>query len=201
MTRRLLVGPAIAGLLLLSFACAPRAPRVLVLGFDGLDPVAVDRMLARGELPSFARLRGEGAYGRLRSFEPMLSPILWTTIATGRTPDAHGIGHFVALDPATGQSLPVTSDLRRVRALWEILSENARTTAVVGWWATWPPEAIRGWMVSDHLAYHFLFGDGLDGGDRSVKTSPPELEARLAPLVVRPQAIGAAELAPFAAVP
>lgn len=201
MTRRPLVGPAIAGLLFFALACAPRTPRVLVLGFDGLDPVAVDRMLARGELPNFARLRAEGAYGRLRSFEPMLSPILWTTIATGRTPDAHGIGHFVALDPATGESLPVTSDLRRVRALWEILSENERTSAVVGWWATWPPEAIRGWMVSDHLAYHFLFGDGLGGGDRSVKTSPPELEARLAPLVVRPQAIGAAELAPFAAVP
>ena len=58
-----------------------------------------------------------------------------------------------------------------------------------------------GWLVSDHLAYHFLFGDGLAGSDPTVKTHPPDLEARLAPLVVRPSAIGAAELAPFADVP
>lgn len=200
MNRRTPFVAALAGVLLLALACSPRPPRVLVLGFDGLDPETVDLLISEGKLPHFARMRQEGAYGRLKSFEPMLSPILWTTIATGRTPDAHGIGHFVALDPTTGESLPVTSDLRKVRALWEILSERERTTAVVGWWATWPPESIRGWMVSDHLAYHFLFGDGLAGGDSSVKTSPPELEARIAPLVVRPQAIGTAELAPFATV-
>jgi tetratricopeptide (TPR) repeat protein len=153
--------------------------------------------MSEGKLPNFARLRREGAYGRLRSFEPMLSPILWTTIATGRTPDAHGIGHFVALDPKTGESLPVTSDMRKVRALWELLSERGRSSAVVGWWATWPPEPIRGAMVSDHLAYHFLFGDGLENNDPTTKTSPPELEAKLQPLRVLPASIGRAELAPF----
>lgn len=200
MLRRIPGAAALLALALTAGACAPPQQRVLVLGFDGLDPETVDLLISEGELPNFARLRREGAYGRLRSAQPMLSPILWTTIATGRTPDAHGIGHFVALDPATGEALPVTSQLRRVRALWNLMSEQERTTAVVGWWATWPPEPIRGWMVSDHLAYHFLFGDGLAGTDPSVKTTPPELEAKLAPLVVRPQAIGPAELAPFADV-
>lgn len=200
MIRRAFAAAVLLGALLLGLGCAPRPPRVLLLGFDGLDPEAVDQLVAEGKLPNFARLRREGAYGRLASFEPMLSPVLWTTIATGRTPDAHGIGHFVALDPRTGETLPVTSDLRRVRALWELLSETGRSSAVVGWWATWPPEPIRGWMVSDHLAYHFLFGDGLAAGDRSAKTSPPELEARLTPLVIRPEAIGRRELAPFAEV-
>ncbi len=186
---------------LLALSCARNEPRVLLLGFDGLDPEAVDLLISEGKLPNLARMRLEGAYGRVRSFEPMLSPILWTTIATGRTPEAHGIGHFVALDPKTGESLPVTSDLRRVRALWNILSEQGKSTALVGWWATWPPEPIRGWVVSDHLAYHFLFGAGLSANDPTIKTSPAELEARLAPLVVRPGAVGRAELAPFADVP
>jgi len=185
---------------LLALGCSRPIPRVLLIGFDGLDPQTVDLLMSEGKLPSFARMRSEGAYGRVKSFEPMLSPILWTTIATGRTPDEHGIGHFVALDPATGQTLPVTSDLRRVRAVWDVLSEHDRTTALVGWWATWPPEPIQGWVVSDHLAYHFLFGDGLSASDPTVKTSPPELEKELAPLVVRPAAIGRAELAPFATV-
>ncbi|KAB2966650.1 MAG: hypothetical protein F9K18_05275, partial [Thermoanaerobaculia bacterium] len=198
--RRATFALALAALAALAFSCSRPAPRVMVIGFDGLDPQTVDLKIAEGGLPNFARMRSEGAYGRLRSFEPMLSPILWTTIATGRTPDQHGIGHFVALDPATGQSLPVTSDLRRVRAVWDVLSEHDRASALVGWWATWPPEPIKGWVVSDHLAYHFLFGDGLSANDPTVKTSPPELEQALAPLVVRPAAIGRAELAPFATV-
>src|SRR5947208_1285771 len=102
--RRLLAGALLALPLLLLVACHRRAPRVLVIGFDGLDPVALDQLMAEGKMPNFARLRQEGAYGRLLSSRPMLSPILWTTIATGRTPDEHGIGHFVAVDPKTGES-------------------------------------------------------------------------------------------------
>ncbi|MGH9464018.1 MAG: alkaline phosphatase family protein, partial [Thermoanaerobaculia bacterium] len=191
---------ALCAALLLAGCSSPRESRILLLGFDGLDPVAVDTLMAEGRLPHFARLRREGAYGRLQSFEPMLSPILWTTIATGKTPDQHGIGHFVAVDPRSGESLPVTSDLRRVKALWNLFSERDREVAVVGWWATWPPEEVRGAVVSDHLAYHFLFGGAFSAADPTAKTWPPELEGRIRPLVVRPQEIGVADLAPFAQV-
>jgi len=189
------------GVALLALAgCARQHPRLLLLGFDGFDPEAADLLISEGRLPHFARLREEGAYARLRSFEPMLSPILWTTIATGRTPDAHGIGHFVAVDPKSGETLPVTSNLRKVRALWNVFSEHGDPTAVVGWWATWPPEPIKGWIVSDHLMYHFLFGDGLTLADPTVKTFPAALERQLEPLVVRPDRIGEQEIAPFARV-
>ena len=199
--RRLLATAVLLAPMSLPLAgCARSQPRVLVIGFDGLDPEAVDLMVSEGQLPHFAKMRLEGAYGRLLSSEPMLSPILWTTIATGRTPDAHGIGHFVAIDPKTGESLPVTSDLRKVRAVWDITSDAGKPTAVVGWWATWPPEKIHGWVVSDHLMYHFLFGDGLSLTDPTVKTWPPELEREVAPLVVRPDSIGRTEIAPFADV-
>ena len=73
----------------------------------------VDRMIAEGKLPNFAALRDGGASGRLRSSKPLLSPIIWTTIATGKPPDEHGIGHFVATNPQTGKQLPVTSRCAR----------------------------------------------------------------------------------------
>ncbi|MBP7589876.1 MAG: alkaline phosphatase family protein, partial [Thermoanaerobaculia bacterium] len=128
MNRALRAQPAWVGgvaiLLLLSalaLACGRSRPaRVLVLGFDGLDPEAVDLLLSEGKLPNFAKLRREGAYGRLKTFKPTLSPILWTTIATGKTPDQHGIGHFVGRDRASGQEQPVTSDMRRTKALWNL---------------------------------------------------------------------------------
>lgn len=187
--------------LLLLAGCGKSKPsRVMVLGLDGMDPQTVDLLMSEGKLPNFAKLRQQGAYAPLQSAEPMLSPILWTTIATGKTPDLHRIGHFVAVNEA-GEQLPVTSRMRKVKALWNILSESKRRVAVVGWWATWPAENVNGAMVSDHFAYHFLFDQGLRGDSKAEgKTWPPELVERLAPLVKRPQDLTRAELAPFVSV-
>ena len=172
--------------------------RVLVLGLDGTDPRAVDLLIAEGRLPNFTKLRSEGAYGRLRSQKPLLSPVIWTTIATGKSPEEHGIGHFVAVDEDTGEQLPATSDMRKVKALWNIASEKDKKVAVVGYWATWPPEEINGSMVSDHTAYHFLFEEGATGGPgRQVNTYPPELQEKFADLVRRPVDIKFEELRRF----
>ncbi|HKI03955.1 MAG TPA: alkaline phosphatase family protein [Thermoanaerobaculia bacterium] len=190
-------------LLLLLAGCArdsgPR--RILVLALDGVDPETVDLLISEGKLPNFARLKREGAYGPLLSQRPLLSPVVWTTIATGKTPDRHGIGHFVAVNPRTGEELPVTSRLRHVKALWNIFSGAGRSVAVVGWWATWPPEDVRGSIVSDHAAYHFLFPGGFAGGGGEAVTHPPELEKEIAPLLRRPADLGPADLAPFVDVP
>jgi tetratricopeptide (TPR) repeat protein len=190
--------PVILAALIGLAACGRSAPRILVLGFDGLDPDTVDLLLSEGRLPNFAKLRLGGAYGRLKSFQPMLSPILWTTIATGKTPDQHGIGHFVVHEAGGGErTAPVTSDLRRVKALWNLFSDAGRRVGTLGWWATWPPEKVNGFIASDHLAWHFLFAQGFEEQSGPGATYPPELESRLQPLLVRPQQIGAAELAPF----
>jgi predicted AlkP superfamily phosphohydrolase/phosphomutase len=188
--------------LLLVASCGKAKPsRVMVVGLDGMDPQTVDLLMSEGKLPNFARLRQQGAYAPLQSAEPMLSPILWTTIATGKTPDLHRIGHFVAVNDQTGEQLPVTSRMRKVKALWNILSESQRRVAVVGWWATWPAEHVNGAMVSDHFAYHFLFEQGLHGDSNPEgKTWPPELLDRLAPLVKRPQDLTRADVAPFVSV-
>src|SRR5262245_13086720 len=165
-----------------------------------MDPRVVDLLMSEGKMPSFARLRQQGAYGRLQSSKPLLSPVVWTTIATGKTPDQHGIGHFVAIDEKTGESLPVTSEMRRVKAVWQILSDAKKKVSVVGWWATWPADTVNGAIVSDHTCYHFLFPQGSrERGDREKGglTFPPELFARVAPLVRRPADVTLEEVAPF----
>lgn len=155
---------ALGGLLLatvaLSAACgrsAEKPPsRLIVLGLDGVDPEVVSQLVAEGELPNFRRLRAAGATGHLHVEPPLLSPIIWTTIATGRRPSDHGIGHFVATLGEGGEKVPVTSNMRRVRAVWNLFSEARKRVAVVGWWATWPAETVDGTIVSDRLYYHFL---------------------------------------------
>jgi tetratricopeptide (TPR) repeat protein len=182
-------------------ACSRSKPsRVIVLGLDGMDPRTVDLLMSEGKLPNLAKLRQHGAYAPLLSAEPLLSPVVWTTIATGKGPDQHRIGHFVAVNEK-GEQLPVTSSMRKVKALWNILSDAGRRVAVLGWWATWPSEKVNGAMVSDHFAYHFLFGQGLHGDDSPEgKTWPPDLVQKLQPLVKRPQDLKPADLAPFVTV-
>jgi len=172
--------------------------RVLVLGIDGLEPRVIDLLLAEGKLPAFAKLRREGAYGRLQSMKPLLSPIIWTTVATGRLPDAHRIGHFVALNEQTGEKLPVTSRMRATKALWNIASDAGKRVAVVGWWATWPAEAVNGTVVSDHACYHFLFDDGAQGpADSSGVVSPASRTTDVLSRVRRPGDLTYEEVAPF----
>jgi len=169
-----------------------------VLGLDGMDPRAVELLMSEGKMPNFAKLRKDGAYGKLLSSKPLLSPVVWTTIATGKKPDQHGIGHFVAIDEQTGESLPVTSQMRRVRAVWDILSDAKKKVATVGYWATWPAAKVNGVVVSDHLCYHFLFPQGATGDAASLGlTYPPELLERIKPLVRRPADITPGEAATF----
>lgn len=189
---------AAAALVASGAACSrsPRPGRVIVLGLDGMDPRTLDLLMSEGKMPHFAKLRQEGAYARLLSSPPLLSPVVWTTIATGKTPDQHGIGHFVAVGEA-GEQLPVTSRMRKVKAVWNILSDSGKSVAVVGWWATWPAETVKGAVVSDHTCYHFLFPQGQAGEAGAQTTHPPELFATLKPLLRRPADVTPQEASRF----
>jgi tetratricopeptide (TPR) repeat protein len=198
------IGVGIALLLATTpLACtpAPGSEKLIVLGIDGLDPVAIDQLMSEGRLPNFAKLRQEGAYGKLLSSRPILSPIIWTTIATGRDPADHKIGHFVAINEKTGEQIPVTSQMRGVKAIWNILSDAGKSVDVVGWWATWPAEEINGTLVSDHTCYHFLFDEGVEGAqDVAGVIYPPSSEQELLARVQRPGDLSHETLARFVKV-
>jgi len=122
---------------------------LLLFGLDGADWRVMDPLLAAGRLPNFARLIESGARAPLQTFEPTLSPLIWTTIATGFAPRRHGITGFTAKDPESGEDLLVTGNMRRVPALWNILSAAGHRVGVTGWWATYPAERVEGFVVSD----------------------------------------------------
>jgi len=87
----------------------------------------------------------------MRPDPPLLSPLIWTSIATGRRPEDHGVLDFMVDIPGGGQA-PVSGGARQTKALWEIFSDAGRSVFVAGWWATWPADQVRGAMVSDRLA-------------------------------------------------
>ena len=127
------------------------AKRLLVIGWDAADWILIDRLFAAGRLPNLRRLVDAGARADLGTLEPKLSPLLWSSITTGKTADKHGILNFVEPKP-DGSGLQVSSSTtRKTKALWNILSQNGLATNVVGWYASHPAEPIKGAVVTNLL--------------------------------------------------
>ncbi len=147
-----------------------RSPQLLVIGVDGATPEIVDRLCGEGKLPHLSRLRAEGASGELRSLEPIFSPLIWTTMATGRMPEDHGITGFTLAGGEAGLLRPSSTDQRQVPALWNLAGDAGYTNAVIGWPVTWPAEKINGYLVS---SYFFMPSATAD----LTRLIDPELEA------------------------
>lgn len=126
-----------------SSARAAAPAHVLVVGGDGLEWNVLRPLFAEGKCKNLRELMERGSFGHLSTLTPTLSPSLWTTIATGKFPEQHGIHGFT--DEALQQ---YTSSDRRVRALWNIADQHGLSSNVFGWWLTWPVESVRGMMVS-----------------------------------------------------
>lgn len=129
--------------------------RVILIGMDALDLRVMRPLLNSGELPNFAYLISNGTSGVLKSIKPMLSPLIWTTMATGVPADKHGILDFIQRDDK-GNLVPITSNMRKVPAVWNMLSEMNIPVGFVAWWATWPAEKVNGFIVSERLSYQLF---------------------------------------------
>jgi hypothetical protein len=166
----------------------PPVERVILVGVDGLDWKIVTPLIESGRMPNLARLAERGADGPLETLLPTYSPIVWASVATGKVKEKHGIDFFGKQDSA-GNLTPYTSNSRQAQALWNILSRSGLPVAVVGWWNTWPAEAVEGVMVSDRAVYtrfNLWFSNPRFGEDLPRQTHPPELFAELAPLTAVP---------------
>jgi predicted AlkP superfamily phosphohydrolase/phosphomutase len=163
-------------------------PRVLLIGIDGAEWTVLRPLLDAGRLPNLQRLRVKGVSSELLSLENLPpSAAIWTSLATGKIPDQHGVlagGTNWRTPKAPG---PSAHPVRTATALWNIVSAAGLRVVVVGWPATSPPETVHGAMVSDEYAAE---GAG-------PVTAPPELFDRLRPLRVRPDHVPPAEILRF----
>lgn len=126
--------------------------KVLLVGWDAADWKIIQPLLDRGELPVLEKIVNGGVMGNLASVRPMLSPMLWTSIATGKRPFKHGVHGFTEVDYELNQVVPVSSSTRSCKAVWNILNQNGFKTHVTGWFATHPAEPLDGAVVSDRFA-------------------------------------------------
>lgn len=129
---------------------------VIFIGLDGADWKLLDRYIASGAMPTLASLAREGTTGTLRTLATPLSPLIWNSMMTGVGPLDHRILDFLRVNPATKRREPITSDERKVPAVWNMASYGGKRVASLGFWATWPAESVQGLLVSDRL-FTFLY--------------------------------------------
>lgn len=124
----------------------PKPHPIVVVGIDGGEWKVIERLWEQGKLPHLKSLAERGTTATLRTAYNS-SPVIWTTIATGVTPREHGITDFVV--PTPKGDVPISSDVRKVPAIWNMLTDSRRRVSVLGWWGSWPAEEINGVVVTD----------------------------------------------------
>jgi hypothetical protein len=202
-------------------ACHPEnRAKVLLFGWDGATWKVIRRMLARGELPHLKRLMDSGSAGTMQAYSPPLSPVIWSSIATGCLPSKHGVRDFTiwrfpgVATPvgelpgavlalrllrmlATGWEAPISSDTLRRPTLWQILGNLDRRVGVVGWWGSWPAQEVNGFLVSDRVVFHPSNMNVSDLSSLQGLTFPEPLYARIRGMLRDPDSVTLEEARQF----
>ena len=162
----------------------PWVRRLIIIGFDGQDPKLTDEYIGKGLLPNFEKLAKMGCYSRLRTTYPSISPVAWSSFATGTNPARHNIFDFLNRDRKT--YLPLLSStrignverslkigpyriplhkpelrlLRKSKPFWSILGEHSIWSTVLRVPITFPPDKFYGAQLSAMCAPDLLGTQG-----------------------------------------
>jgi predicted AlkP superfamily phosphohydrolase/phosphomutase len=88
-----------------------RSRRVVILGLDGMDPGLVTKFMLQGRMPNFQKLAERGVFRPLDTSVPSMSPVAWSTFATGVDASQHGIYDFLTRDPCTYAPMLSSTDI------------------------------------------------------------------------------------------
>jgi len=160
--------------------------KILFIGLDAADWGLVSQKVLDGKLPHLSKVIAQGVSGPLRSIDPLFSPSLWATIATGKRAYEHGITGFTLPDHNGSGLRPYDRMSRRSPALWNMFTHTQKTSHVIGWWNTAPAEKILGVMVDETFRIaHCPCEEPWEIGPASV--SPMSFASKLAQERVHPQ--------------
>ncbi|PYQ61764.1 MAG: hypothetical protein DMF58_03695 [Acidobacteria bacterium] len=154
--------------------------RVAIFALDGADWDLLTELADDGRIPNIKALAQGGTTASLQTIQPTVSSMVWTTVATGLSPDRHGVIDFV--NPAHA---PVESTARRAPALWDIADGFGREALVASWWTAWPPAA----------KYSIFFDEPVELVPDAIY--PPDLAARAESLVVPVETVGSQQIRRF----
>ncbi len=170
--------------------------KLLLIGWDAADWKVINPLMDNGMMPALESLVNNGVMGNLATLDPPLSPMLWTSISTGKHADKHGILGFTEPAPEGKGVRPVMITSRKVKAIWNILTQCGYRTNVVGWWPSHPAEPINGISVSNFYQKAAVeYGKPWPMAPGAVH--PRSMEDVFKPLRVHPGELTEAHILPF----
>jgi len=150
--------------------------KLIIIGLDGLEPSLVEKFMSDGKLPNFSQLKEKGAYARLKTTTPAISPVAWSSFMTGSNPSKHNIFDFLSRDtknylpdlssakigkPKKTLSLgkyniplskPEIKGLRKSVPFWKSLGDHGIFSTILRVPITFPPEKFKGHLLSGMCA-------------------------------------------------
>jgi predicted AlkP superfamily phosphohydrolase/phosphomutase/Tfp pilus assembly protein PilF len=171
--------------------------KVLLIGWDAADWKVINPLLDSGQMPALARIVNNGVVGNIMTLDPPLSPMLWTSIATGKRADKHGIIGFMEPDIQRGGVRPINVTSRKTRAIWNILSSQGKKSNVIGWWPSHPAEPINGVMVSNFFQQFHKNKESKQWSLPKYSIYPAEYTEELARMRISPHELSKAHILPF----
>jgi len=173
------LGISAAVVFFIFFQSAAPSPKVMIIGLDGADWDIIRPLLEQDKLPHLASMIREGSTGVFHTVRPTKSPVIWTSIGTGKTMLKHGVLDWRYIKK-NNIEVPYSADDIRVKFVWEILGGSQFTTGTVNWFCTFPAHPVNGFLVSDRYTQSvdgYIECDGI--------TFPPDLYPKIYPKTVR----------------
>ena len=146
--------------------------KVVVVGFDGMDPKLAEGFMKEGLLPNFQKLKDRGVFSELATSEPAISPVAWSSFTTGVDASHHNIYDFLTRDPCTYAPILSSAEIgaaskvfsvgkyliplgkprarlkQKSKPFWKILGERGVFSSIIRVPVTFPPEKFHGVLLS-----------------------------------------------------
>jgi predicted AlkP superfamily phosphohydrolase/phosphomutase/tetratricopeptide (TPR) repeat protein len=126
-------------------------PKVVVIGWHGANWKSLHPLVDAGLMPNLRSLIERGAAGNLKTIGPSDPALLWTSVATGKTADQHGILSALECDPMSGRLRSTHGAHRKTKAVWNIAMQSGLIAHVAGWYAATPAEELNGSSVTSEF--------------------------------------------------
>ncbi len=160
-----------------------KVDRVVVLGLDGFDPRMARKLMDAGRLPNLKRLAERGCFAPLDTACPSISPVAWSTYATGTDASRHSIYDFLTRDPCSYAPMLSSSDIRAVprtlnlglaeiplgtrfvykslqksQPFWKLLGDARVWSSIIRVPITFPPQPFRNGVLLSGMCVPDLQG-------------------------------------------
>jgi predicted AlkP superfamily phosphohydrolase/phosphomutase len=181
---------------------AAKVKRVIVLGFDGFDPGLAQQYMAEGRLPNLKKLSEEGVFQELETACPSISPVAWSSYATGVDASRHNIYDFLTRDPCnympilssaeTGQiprslnlgfaKVPMGQKafyrmLQKSQPFWKLLGASNVWSSIIRVPITFPPQKFKNGTLLAGMCVPDL--QGTQGSFSFYSTKPRPADAHI----------------------